>query len=71
MIKFDKKRLVALRELKGLTQAEFAEKTGTTRQHISAIEAGKNMPGIKMLVRIVNAFDVPVESLFLGKRSEG
>ncbi len=66
MIKFDKSRLIALRELKGLNQSEFAKQIGTTRQHVNNIEKGKNMPGLKILTRIANGFDVPIGSLFEG-----
>ena len=59
MWKFDRTRLIALRESQGLTQVEFARKIGGIyKQPISDWENGKITPSTKMLVRIANVFGI-------------
>ena len=58
---FDEKRLIALRESRGLSQTEFAYKLGlNTKQQINQWETGHGeyMPGTRSLLKIANAFDV-------------
>ena len=57
----------AIRDLRtraGLTQAEFAERVGVTRQTIIAIEAQKYAPSLELAFRIALEFGVPFEEVF-------
>lgn len=61
--------LRALREQRGLTQAELARRVGVSRQTLIAIEQGKYSPTLELAfqlcrelgVRIDDAFDYPEE----------
>jgi DNA-binding XRE family transcriptional regulator len=50
-------QLVALREARGLTQAQLAERCGIAQADISRIERGSTNPTVKTLQRIVEALD--------------
>ena len=58
-------RLKEMREQKGMTQEELAEKSGVCRATISAIE-NQNSECIKTvtLVKLADALEVPVKVLF-------
>ena len=45
-----------IRQALGLTQAEFAEKFGFTRQQVIALENGRANPNLETLARIGNPF---------------
>lgn len=62
--KFNKDRLIALREMLGLTQEKFAERIGTVKQHISLWETGVTIPSVRTLVKICNIFDVAPRYFF-------
>jgi transcriptional regulator with XRE-family HTH domain len=49
----------------GLTQAELAERIGTTQAAISKIETGRTLPGLELLERVAEATGIPI-SLTLG-----
>lgn len=51
----------------GLTMVEVAEKVGMTSSHISQVERNIASPSIGALVRICDALDIRVASLFLSK----
>ena len=55
-----------LREEKGMTQDELAEKLNVTRQAVSNWETGKTQPDIETLTRLAEIFDVSVERLIYG-----
>lgn len=61
-------RFKKLREELGLTQEEFGEKLGVTRQAIYQIEKGLRTPGIKFIVKASEIFNVPI-SYFLDEES--
>lgn len=61
---FDKERLIALREMLGLSQEKFAERIGTVKQHLSLWETGETMPNVRSLIRICNEFNVPPKYFF-------
>lgn len=61
---FNRERLVALRESKGMTQDEFAASLGTIKQHISLWETGKTTPSLISLIKICNLYDVDVKYFF-------
>lgn len=66
-VKFDRKRITALRELKGLSVAEFAREIGVSRQLVHEWERGTYRPSIPMLEKIANKFKAPVTSFFTEK----
>ena len=47
-----------LRGVHDLTQAEFAERVGTTQSVIARLESGRHAPNVKLLERFANAFDL-------------
>ena len=57
------RRLAALRREAGLSQAELAERMGTTQAAISKIESGRNLPTLTVLDRFARAtgrsFELP------------
>lgn len=48
----------------GVTQQDFADRVGATRQTIIAIEAGKYAPSLELAFRIAIALDQPFEAVF-------
>ena len=57
-------QITELREKRGLTQAQLAEKVGVSRQAIIAIENGKYEPGLSLAMRIARVFRKRVEEVF-------
>jgi putative transcriptional regulator len=47
-----------------MTQQQLAEKTGSSRQTINAIEAGKYSPTLELAVRIADAFGLDINEVF-------
>jgi len=64
MWSFNRERLVALRESKGMTQEQFAASLGTIKQHISLWETGKSVPSLLSLIKICNQYDVDIRYFF-------
>jgi len=58
------KRIKLLREIKGLTQEKLAEKTGLSIDYIGKIEVNINKPGLKALIKISKALEVPIKEIF-------
>lgn len=56
--------LRAARERAALSQADLAERAGISRQMVSAIEAGRNVPAVDAALRIADALGRSVEELF-------
>ena len=54
-------RIKELRERKGLTQTQLAEKTGYSQSNIWRIENGKYSVGLDILAVIARALDAMVE----------
>ena len=50
-------QLVELREKRGLTQTELAERSGVDQSDISRIERGSAFPNERTLIRIAEALD--------------
>jgi len=48
----------------GLTQEELADRVGSTRQTIVAIEKGNYNPSVGLALRLAAVFGVPVDQLF-------
>lgn len=56
--------LKRLREAKGLSQRELAEKAATTGAYIAMLETGaKKNPSLEVLQRLAKALGVPVTEL--------
>ena len=57
------KRLRLLRELRRLTQEEFAAKLGVERTRYNKWETGASEPSLEMLCRIADCFHVSTDYL--------
>ena len=53
-----------LRLKKGVTQEEFADAVGVTRQTVIAIEKGNYTPSVLLALKIAKFFKQPVEKIF-------
>jgi transcriptional regulator with XRE-family HTH domain len=60
--------LKALRELRGLTQAELGAKAGMGGASVSHFETGQRTPSLESLLRLADALDVTTDAL-LGRTS--
>lgn len=57
-------RIKQLRENAHLTQEKLAEKAGISLDYLGKIEVNINKPGLKALIKIANALDVKLMTLF-------
>jgi transcriptional regulator with XRE-family HTH domain len=57
-------RLRALREQKGLSQGDIAERTGLMCSYISRVENGHTVPAVETLQKFARALEVPIYQLF-------
>jgi transcriptional regulator with XRE-family HTH domain len=57
-------RIRELRKAQRLTQEQLADVLGIEQKHVSLIEHGKSYPSLDRLVRIAEALNVPLPSLF-------
>lgn len=48
----------------GLTQEQFAERTGLTVNYIARIERGESFPRLDSLIAIINALGVTADAIF-------
>ena len=60
------RNIQTIRNQKGLTQRQLAEKTGLDEGYISVIECGKRMPSLKSLISILNALETSADSILSG-----
>ena len=58
------KRVKQCREKLGLTQEEFAEKTGLTVNYISTVERGMSFPRCEKLIILLNGLEVSADAIF-------
>lgn len=58
------KRIKRCREKLGLTQEEFAEKTGLTANYISTLERGASFPRCEKLITIINGLETSADAIF-------
>jgi transcriptional regulator with XRE-family HTH domain len=58
------KRLRELRKARGYSQEGFALTVELDRTYIGGIERGERNPGLKTILRIAEALEVPVAELF-------
>jgi transcriptional regulator with XRE-family HTH domain len=59
-------RIRRIRKMRNLTQKELAGQLGLSDRHISAVETGREKPGINMLIRLCEVFEVTPDYLLLG-----
>lgn len=64
-MKFEKNRIISLRENLGLNHVEFARKLKTTRQKVWNWEAGDCKPSVASLEEMTEVFDVPIGYFFV------
>ena len=57
-------RVRELRERKGWSQGELAERLEVSRQTVNAIETGKYDPSLPLAFRIARLFGQPIERIF-------
>ena len=58
------KRIKTLRENAYLTQEKLAEKAGISLDYLDKIEVSINKPGIKTILKLANALDIPIKEFF-------
>lgn len=58
------RRIRALRERHGLTQEDFAQRSGISVSFASLLERGERSPSYETLVQVAAALDVPLSELF-------
>jgi len=58
------KKLKALRLERGLSQEKLAEFVNMSREHISCIERGKNLPKVETLYYLAKFFEVDIKYFF-------
>jgi putative transcriptional regulator len=58
-------RLRELREAKGWSQGELAERLDVSRQTVNALETGKYDPSLPLAFRIARLFKGRIEDIFL------
>lgn len=58
-------RVRELREARGWSQGELAERLAVSRQTINAIETGKYDPSLPLAFRIARLFRAAIEDIFL------
>lgn len=57
------KRIRELRNIRGISQIQLANKLGVTKQSVSNWENDNILPSIEMLVKIANFFEVSTDYL--------
>ncbi len=61
------KRIIELRKKTGLSQEEFGEKLGLSRQSISKWETGEALPDVDNLILLSQKYNVSIDYILLGK----
>ena len=60
------RRIRQIRKTRDLTQKDLAALVGVSDRHISAVERGRENPGIDMLIRLCRVLEVTPDYLLLG-----
>lgn len=63
-------RIKQLRQEKGWSQANLAERVGIRQKQISTYETGVNHPSTDILIRLAEVFDVSLDYLALDSQGE-
>ena len=58
------RRIRTLRERQGMTQEDFAQRSGISVSYASLLERGERSPSYDTLVQVAAALDVPLAELF-------
>jgi transcriptional regulator with XRE-family HTH domain len=58
------RRIRALRDERGWTQAMLADHAELTREHLSELENGHKEIGLRALARIADALNISIKELF-------
>ncbi len=58
------RKLKELRQEKELSQEKLAEYVNMSREHISCIERGKNLPTVETLYHLANYFKIDIKDFF-------
>ena len=64
-------RVRELREGKGWSQGELAERLDVSRQTVNAIETGKYDPSLPLAFKIARLFALPIEGIFFDDAEAG
>ena len=64
-----KDNLIELRKLNGMSQDEFADRIGVSRQTVSKYETGESLPDIEKCKRIAEVFSVSMDDLINYERN--
>ena len=64
------RRLKKMRKERGLTQEELAEALNISTPHLGNIEIGKRGISIKLLIKVSDVLNVPVDFLLRGTDSQ-
>ncbi len=65
-----RERLIVLREEKGLSQQQFADRLGVSRQTIFRWESGKSVPSAAQIKNICSEFGLDANEFLSGEKSE-
>lgn len=57
-------KIKILRTEKNITQEEFAESLGISRQTVIAMEKGNYIPSLLLAMQIASYFKMPIEKMF-------
>ena len=60
--------LKSLREGKGMTQAQLAERFNVSTRTVSRWETGSNMPDVDLLIDLADFYDVDIREIIDGER---
>lgn len=60
--------LKEIRIERGMTQEEVADQIGLTRQAISGYESGRRQPGIDILMKLAEIYDVSMDAILYGNK---
>ena len=58
-------RLRELRDARGWSQGELAERLEVSRQTVNALETGKYDPSLPLAFRIARLFELSIEAIFI------
>lgn len=64
------RKLASIRNSAGLTQDQFAEKTGLTQASISKFESGQRTPSLESLCKISRRLEISMNQLLEGVQFE-
>ena len=62
-------RIAELREQAGLSRIDLAERVAVNPQTIGYLERGEYNPSLALAFRLADAFDLPIEEIFVRQTS--